>query len=334
MTSLLTNVSAMTAIASLTATQKSLAKVQKQIATGLAVNDASDNPAIWSLATGMRTDVAALTSVGASINVGSAIISTATPAMNAVLNLLQTVRSQLSNVVAPSGNGSTISAATGFTLGQIQSNIAAAQQSIVAIMGSTSAGGVNMLDGSQASVNIVDSYARNSGGTNYGSLSIASSVTALGGTAASAPSGTTGGGGLLGASLTVASAAGTAGSTSSSGGTFAGTYASDSLLAFSLSSTTKSTDFAAISQALDAAIAKVTNSSAQLASYGSILSSQSTAVSTLTDNINAGIGSLVDADMNVASSRLQALQVQQQLGIQALSIANSNSQLILKLFGD
>ena len=43
-------------------------------------------------------------------------------------------------------------------------------------------------------------------------------------------------------------------------------------------------------------------------------------------------GSLVDADMNVASTRLQALQTQQQLGIQSLSIANQNSQLILKLF--
>ena len=41
---------------------------------------------------------------------------------------------------------------------------------------------------------------------------------------------------------------------------------------------------------------------------------------------------LVDADMNQESTRLQALQVQQQLGIQALSIANSSSQSILRLF--
>ena len=43
-------------------------------------------------------------------------------------------------------------------------------------------------------------------------------------------------------------------------------------------------------------------------------------------------GQLVDADMNAESARLSALQVQQQLGIQALSIANSNSQNILSLF--
>jgi flagellin len=50
------------------------------------------------------------------------------------------------------------------------------------------------------------------------------------------------------------------------------------------------------------------------------------------DAIDRGVGSLVDADMNQESTKLQALQVQQQLGIQALSIANSSSQSILKLF--
>ena len=49
-------------------------------------------------------------------------------------------------------------------------------------------------------------------------------------------------------------------------------------------------------------------------------------------SLKAGIGSLVDADMEEASARLQALQVQQQLGIQSLSIANSSSQNILALF--
>ena len=49
-------------------------------------------------------------------------------------------------------------------------------------------------------------------------------------------------------------------------------------------------------------------------------------------SIDRGVGQLVDADMNKESTRLQALQVQQQLGIQALSIANSASQSILSLF--
>ncbi len=55
-------------------------------------------------------------------------------------------------------------------------------------------------------------------------------------------------------------------------------------------------------------------------------------VSKLTDSMKAGIGSMVDADMEEASARLQALQVQQQLSTQALSIANQQPQSLLSLF--
>ncbi|MGI1662044.1 flagellin [Palleronia sp. KMU-117] len=59
---------------------------------------------------------------------------------------------------------------------------------------------------------------------------------------------------------------------------------------------------------------------------------QSGFIDKLTDSLRAGIGSLVDADLEEASARLQALQVQQQLGIQSLSIANQAPQSILALF--
>ena len=59
---------------------------------------------------------------------------------------------------------------------------------------------------------------------------------------------------------------------------------------------------------------------------------QKSFASNLMDSIDRGVGQLVDADMNKESTRLQALQVQQQLGIQALSIANTNAQRILSLF--
>ena len=57
-----------------------------------------------------------------------------------------------------------------------------------------------------------------------------------------------------------------------------------------------------------------------------------TFVSKLTDVLTIGVGNLVDADLAKESARLQALQVQQQLGAQALSIANSAPQIILRLF--
>ncbi|MEZ5928769.1 MAG: flagellin [Parvularculaceae bacterium] len=59
---------------------------------------------------------------------------------------------------------------------------------------------------------------------------------------------------------------------------------------------------------------------------------QSEFVTTLMDNMKVGIGALTDADMEEASARLQSLQVQQQLGIQALSIANQRPQALLSLF--
>jgi flagellin len=71
------------------------------------------------------------------------------------------------------------------------------------------------------------------------------------------------------------------------------------------------------------------------ASFGSVqgrIETQNKFVSQLTDSLKAGIGSLVDANMEEASARLQALQVQQQLGIQSLSIANQAPQSILSLF--
>ena len=55
-------------------------------------------------------------------------------------------------------------------------------------------------------------------------------------------------------------------------------------------------------------------------------------ITTLTDSLRVGIGALTDADLEAASARLQSLQVQQQLGVQALSIANQRPQILLGLF--
>ncbi|HPD93449.1 MAG: flagellin [Rhodobacter sp.] len=71
------------------------------------------------------------------------------------------------------------------------------------------------------------------------------------------------------------------------------------------------------------------------ADFGSVqgrIDVQSKYVNSLMDSLKSGIGSLVDADMEETSARLQALQVQQQLGVQALSIANQAPQNILSLF--
>jgi flagellin len=76
----------------------------------------------------------------------------------------------------------------------------------------------------------------------------------------------------------------------------------------------------------------LTSYAAQIGTTQDAMTAASTFNSALTTNYSTGVSALVDADMNTASTRLQALQTQEQLGIQSLSIANQNSQLILKLF--
>jgi flagellin len=78
-----------------------------------------------------------------------------------------------------------------------------------------------------------------------------------------------------------------------------------------------------------------TNLAAKLSDLGSAsrnIDAQSTFTSKLSDVIEAGIGNLVDADLAKESAKLQALQVKQQLGVQALSIANQAPQTITSLF--
>ncbi|CCM74428.1 Flagellin domain protein (fragment) [Rhizobium mesoamericanum STM3625] len=76
----------------------------------------------------------------------------------------------------------------------------------------------------------------------------------------------------------------------------------------------------------------MTTLGSQLGSLQQRVDIQTDFVSSLSDSIDSGIGRLVDADMEEESSKLTALQTQQSLAIQSLSIANSSSQNILQLF--
>jgi flagellin len=94
---------------------------------------------------------------------------------------------------------------------------------------------------------------------------------------------------------------------------------------------------AAMAAVLDADTAEVAltdlrAAASELGSKKIRLETQKSFTSKLIDAVDRGVGQLVDADMERESAKLSALQVQQQLGIQALSIANSNSQNILSLF--
>ena len=92
------------------------------------------------------------------------------------------------------------------------------------------------------------------------------------------------------------------------------------------------TNYALLIQQLDSSIANVSSAVGRLGSGSKSMEGTLGFVSKLQDTIEAGIGNLVDADLAKESARLQALQTKQQLGVQALSIANQSSGMLLSLF--
>jgi flagellin len=83
---------------------------------------------------------------------------------------------------------------------------------------------------------------------------------------------------------------------------------------------------------IDKAIADVTSYSALVGSTSARVTEQQSFVASQQTNLTNSVSTMVDADMNAVSTRLSALQTQQQLGVQSLSIANQSTSMILKLF--
>jgi flagellin len=113
-------------------------------------------------------------------------------------------------------------------------------------------------------------------------------------------------------------------------GSTTGTQASGT--AISLTAATTDAQVDDMIRVVDSMLTQMTDAASNLGAVNKRVSMQDDFVSNLMDSITKGVGRLVDADMNEESTRLKALQTQQQLGIQALSIANSSSQNVLSLF--
>ncbi|MEP2892066.1 flagellin [Tateyamaria sp.] len=113
---------------------------------------------------------------------------------------------------------------------------------------------------------------------------------------------------------------GTPGSTASSGGLGA------------LANIDVENDATGALAAIDGLIEQSIDAAAAFGTVQNRIETQSDFIGKLSDSLTSGIGSLVDADMEEVSARLQALQTQQQLGVQSLSIANQAPQSILSLF--
>lgn len=304
MSSLNTNASAMTALQTLSLTNKSLAETQNRIATGFRVSEAKDNAAYWSIATTMRSDNKALSSVQDALGLGAGKVDVAYTGMHSAIEVVDEIKQKLVSAMGASDEDK----------GKIQAEITELQNQIRSIVGSANYAGSNVLSGdgidevgtapdTNLQLGIVSSYNRASDGNiEVSRIEVNVSEVMLLNEAEDA--------GLLAGIIDI------------------------DLLDDGQTPAAPLND-AAIQDALDdveAALAAMADGASVLGAAKKRVDMQKDFISKLQDSIDRGVGQLVDADMEAESSRLSALQVQQQLGIQALSIANANSQNILSLF--
>ena len=310
MSSINTNVAAMTALQTLTRTNKSLTETQNHISTGYRVADASDNAAYWSIATTMRSDNAALSTVQDALGLGAATVDVAYTGLNSAIKVVDQIKSKLVAARQP-----------GVDRNKIQSEITELQAQLRGIADAASFSGENWLsvDSGAATYNptktIVASFSRSAGAVSIGTINID-----VDGTKLFDANGQTG---ILD----------TASTTTNGGVSFSVAGSTDAVNISAL--TDSNNDLADLEQIIgvvDGTISSMTNSATSLGAAKARIGIQQDFVKSLMDAVSRGIGQLVDADMNEESTKLQALQVKQQLGVQALSIANSSSQTILSLF--
>ena len=95
----MTNAAALTALQSLNATNKSLEQTQARISTGYRVSEAADNAAYWSIATTMRSDNQALSTVQDALGLGASKVDTAYTGMNNVLTTIGDLKTKLLSTV-------------------------------------------------------------------------------------------------------------------------------------------------------------------------------------------------------------------------------------------
>jgi flagellin len=299
MSSILTNATALSALQNLATTQKSLQSVQEQISTGLRISKASDNASYWSIGSTMKSDNGALGVVKAALAQGQTMVSTAYTAASGAIDQMNVIKQNLVAAKQP-----------GADLTKIGGVIAQAVSQLKSIVSSSAYNGQNWVDGSTTSIKLVASFNRDStGATSVGTIDITSKAMIASGVGATAGAGILEGG----------------------DGTAAG--AGTNFVTMTVDSTTTQAQLDTYVGDADKTLSALQAYAADLGSTQTRLGTQASFIANLSDNLTNGVSALVDADMNEASTRLQALQTQQQLGVQSLSIANQNAQMILKLFG-
>ncbi len=322
MSSINTNQSAMTALRALNTTNKMMEQTQSAISTGFRVASASDNAAYWSIATTMRSDNKALSTVQDALGFGQAKVDVATTGLESSIDVTSEIKAKLVAAREP-----------GVDRDKIQDELSELKNQLISIADSSGFNGENWLQNdtsaAAADKDIVASFNRSAGGeVSVSTITVTVSSTTLIGSDNENL-------GILtkdyDADALLDNGTGTADNyrlIDMGGGVTTAATGTE----ISISGTTTDEQIDAMIRVTDEIISDLTTAASDLGSTGKRIELQNDFVSNLMDAIDSGIGQLVDANLNDESVKLQALQAQQQLGIQALSIANSNSQNILSLF--
>ncbi|CAN7232402.1 flagellin [Pararhizobium sp. LjRoot255] len=322
MTSILTNSAAMAALQTLRSINTNMEDVQSRISSGYRVETAADNAAYWSIATTMRSDNAALSTVQDALGLGAAKVDTSYAGMSSAIDVVSEIKAKLVAAREPGVDKTKINK----ELSELKNQLASAAES-------ASFSGENWLYNDTTTPagtkSIVASFNRSTNGS--------VSVTTLDYDTAESILIDTQNSSLGQLTKGVAVEQGTAVGTGTANATYhlvlasGGTAPTGSVL-IDLTSATLDVDLEGMISAVDAMLSNLTDAASTLGAITSRIDMQENFVANLMDVIDKGVGRLVDADMNEESTRLKALQTQQQLGIQALSIANTNSENILRLF--
>ena len=323
MTSIMTNTAAMAALATMRSINSDMEMTQNRISSGYRVETAADNSAYWSIATTMRSDNKALSTVKDALGLGAAKVDVAYTAMNSAIDVVSEIKSKLVAAREP-----------GVDKDKINKELTELKSQLSSITESATFSGENWLNNdataAAADKEIVGGFQRDSAGlVSLTKLSVSVSTMTLIDSGSESR-------GLLTKDIDANALDPDSTSTTARNyylidtGSTTGTAASGTAISLSASTTDAQVDD--MIRVVDSIFATMTDNAANLGAVNKRISMQDDFVSNLMDSIDKGIGRLVDADMNEESTRLKALQTQQQLGIQALSIANANSQNILSLF--
>ncbi|MDP9837763.1 flagellin [Neorhizobium huautlense] len=310
MTSILTNTAAIAALSTLRSINTDMETTQSRISSGYEIETAKDNAAYWSIATTMRSDNKALSTVQDALGLGAATSDVAYTALESSIDVVDEIKAKVTAASEP-----------GVDKEKIQKEIDQLQEQLRSVAKSASFSGENWVYHTASAgagvESIVGSFNRDAqGNVSLTTLDYDTNNSSLIEVDANNDDVTSVGRGLLSSNIEYLD---DDGATQTTG--------------FSILTLDVGTeDLTAALKAVDKVLQDMTDAAADVGSITKRIDMQTSFVSDLMDSIETGVGKLVDADMNEESTRLKALQTQQQLGIQALSIANTSSQNILTLF--